>query len=143
MSTDGVIQHDVSNPGADAAHKLWSDVHFQLHFLVRQGVESIEQFDLLFGSELTRHLNFHYWNSFFQGFADILNHAHVSSSHVPDVAGHFFNELIVDFRRYDIAQGFIADVDDRFHQLVLQTLDVYFLLLARSAIASIMIDSAS
>ena len=86
---------------------------------------------MLFGGELTWHLNFHGRNSFFQGFADILNHAHVSPAHIPDVAGHFFNELIVNFRRDDFAQGLIADVDDRFHQIVLQALDVYLLLLAR------------
>jgi len=41
MRTDSVIQHDVSNSGSDAAHKLGSDRHLQLHFLIRQGIESV------------------------------------------------------------------------------------------------------
>jgi len=85
---------------------------------------------LLFGSELTRNLNLYRWDSFFKGFADILHHPHISTTHIPDVGCHFFDEIFVNLRRHNFPEGIIADVDDRFHQVILKALDVHLLLFA-------------
>ena len=119
MSIDRIVQHDISHPGTDATHELRSHPHLQLHFFVCQGVEGVDQFHLLFSCEVTRYFDFHGWNSFLQGLADVLNHAHIGPTHIPDVAGHFFDELIVNLVWRDFTQGIVTDLDHGVHQVAL------------------------
>ena len=54
VGADGVIQNDIPDSGADATYEFRSHSHFELHFLIRQSVEGVEQFQLLFGREFPR-----------------------------------------------------------------------------------------